>query len=388
MKFALTFFLSAMAAVASAKEIRMGDTLTATSQMGKHLLSKARRLDENGEDMMNWLGDYSLKFQGCHHLVQWNAEADGEEDVRLVNKRLVRFRLCPTNTCTEADAGGCSENYGDYIIDMETYLNAYYESKQEYYEGVCDQYAENNCNCQDNGDDGYSEDKCQYECIVSAGMESCYQYMEDKMNAEIFEVEKYMECGQFEYNNNNGRKLNNNNGVEYFVGPFCAAQGGSINLGMFSDDQCTIPVEDDTYGAATFKTMTGISMPYAERSLVGADCLSCVQANYDQDDNNNNNNGEEEEVELTEACQMTYQMAGKCETNLPSGTVYSKNENACTYMSGIKVVREDGMVFYSEQHADAVTTAFIVIFAIATVSMAVYVWYLRTRLNIKTDTLL
>lgn len=388
MKFAVSFFLSAIAATVGAMEIRKGDTLTANSQIGKNLLSKARRLENNGqnaEEMMQWLTDYSLKFQGCHHLVQWNEEADGEEDVRLFKKRLVRFRLCPTNSCSESDAGGCSSDYGDYIVDMNTYLQAYYESKRELAENQCGNYVENNCNCQDNGDDNYSEEACQYDCIKAAGMEQCYQYMEDQMYAEIFEVEKYMECGQFDYNQNNNRRLDQ---VEYFVGPFCAEQGGAINLGMFTDDTCSTPVDEEDFGRSQFYQMAGISLPYSEKSIVGNDCLSCLQVDEDENNNNNNNNNGDEEKEITEACQQAYNLAGKCETNLPSGTSYYPNMNGCNYIEGIKVVREDGMVFYQEAHANAVTTAFIVIFAIAAVSMGVYVWYLRTRLNIKTDTLL
>jgi len=46
------------------------------------------------------------------------------------------------------------------------------------------------------------------------------------------------------------------------------------------------------------------------------------------------------------------------------------------------------MVFFQKAHANAVTTAFIVIFAMAFFAMGFYVWYLRTRLNVKPDALL
>lgn len=380
MKFAATVLLSALAA-ASAASIQVGDSLKTNSKIGQKLLSQARRLEEEDDAAMQWVADYSLKFQGCHHLVQWNENVDGEEDVRLFKKRLVRFRLCPTDSCSATEAGGCSSGYGDYIVDMQTYLQAYYESKMQNAEQECGQYAENYCNCEGNGDDNFNEDMCKYECIVDAGMSQCYQYMEDMMNAEVFQPQNYMECAQFEFNNGN-RKLEEQE-AQYYIGPFCSEQGGAINLGMFSDDTCSTPIEDETYGAYTFKAMTGMALPYAEKSIIGSECESCTQV----DENQDGNQGDDQQVETTELCQMAYQNAGKCEVEL-EGTIKYPNEAACTYIEGIKVVREDGMVFYQKAHANAVTTAFIVIFAMAFFAMGFYVWYLRTRLNVKPDALL
>ena len=47
------------------------------------------------------LAKYSIQFQGCHHLRHWNKDADDgdDEDVRVMTKRLVRFRLVPFEHC-------------------------------------------------------------------------------------------------------------------------------------------------------------------------------------------------------------------------------------------------------------------------------------------------
>lgn len=383
MKFALTVLLSAVAAV-TATTINVGDSLKANSKIGRDLLSKARRVEQDNEDaevVGEWVANYSLKFQGCHHLVQWNEEADGEEDVRLFRKRLVRFRLCPSDTCSSTNSGGCDEGYGDYIVDMQTYLNAYYEAKTEAAEQTCGNYAENYCACEGNGDDNFNENQCFYQCVVDAGMTECYSYYEDQINEE-FEINGYMECAQFEWNNDNRRQLDQE--AQLFVGPFCSEQGGSIHLGMFSDDTCSQSIEDDTNGATTFYGMTGFELPYSKKSIIGAECTSCTQV----DENEDGNNGDDQQAEITELCQTAYGNAGKCESHLTEGTTSYMNEQACTYIEGIKVVREDGMVFYQKAHANAVTTAFIVIFAMAFFAMGFYVWYLRTRLNVKPDALL
>jgi len=147
-------------------------SISATSTVGQKVLSKARRLEQNEVDY-TWVADMSLKFQGCYHTQQWNDEANGEDDVRISTAKLVRFRLCPTATCSMTDAAGCSSGYGDYIIDMETYLEAYFEAVQQDQEYNC-RYEEEygDCAC-DADDDGFDEDICKYECYMGKGMEYC-----------------------------------------------------------------------------------------------------------------------------------------------------------------------------------------------------------------------
>ena len=83
------------------------------SDIGRHLLSKARRVDDSGIDT-SFMTDYSFKFQGCHHIQQWNPNAgDDEDSVRIMTKRLVRFRLCPYGSCNSDKTAGCSSGYGD-----------------------------------------------------------------------------------------------------------------------------------------------------------------------------------------------------------------------------------------------------------------------------------
>ena len=67
--------------------------------------------------------------------------------------------------------------------------------------------------------------------------------------------------------------------------------------------------------------------------------------------------------------------------------VSEKNTNACSFIEGIKIVRADGIITGSA-NPDPVMTAFIVIFAMAFAALGFYVWYLRTRLGVKKNTLL
>ena len=155
MKFFLA--LSALLSVASAMT-----EISATSKLGKSLIGKARRLEQEDQwdQQADWVANYSVKFQGCHHIKQWNDEADGEEDVKIETKRLIRFRLCPSETCSATKAAGCTSGFGEYIIDMDTFMEAYFEAKRENMEYECEHHLNYNCGgCEnDNGDDNFNRD--------------------------------------------------------------------------------------------------------------------------------------------------------------------------------------------------------------------------------------
>jgi hypothetical protein len=392
MKLPLAVFAAFATSVAAVKRVPTDAVIKADSDLGSKLLSQARKLAEEGNQQQNngefessWVAGYSLKFQGCHQLQQWNNQADGEEDVKIATKRLVRFRLCPTDTCSATKAAGCNSGYGDYIIDMNTYVNAYYEAKTRQTEQECENYINYNCDCQDDDGkgDNFNPDYCEYDCLTAAGKSQCIDRnpYEEQGGAQQFNVEDYLECAALQAQNNQQRKLENQaNNNAIYVGPYCAEQGGAIYLGVFSDDTCTESAGD--YGGKdVFYQMTGKKLPYSSESLVGMDCLSCVEQ-----DQNDADNADQDQV--AEQCEEIYNAAGKCESNLPSGMVSQPNTKACTYMDGIKIARSDGIITTSGHKANPVFTAFIVIFAMAFVATGFYVWYLRKRLGVKKNALI
>ena len=84
---------------------------------------------------------------------QWSVEADGEEGVRIATKSLVRFRLCPGSSCSATHAAGC------YVIDMATFMEAYFEAVRQIDEVNCANYLNGQCNCDnDDQDDNFDED--------------------------------------------------------------------------------------------------------------------------------------------------------------------------------------------------------------------------------------
>lgn len=367
--------------------------VAADSKMGMSLLSKARKLEQEEEEVdFTWVAGYSVIFQGCHHISQWNDEADGEEDVKIQTKRLVRFRLCPTGTCSETNAGGCNSGYGDYVIDMNEYLDAYLEAVEQQNEWDCKNLEENVCACNDDdgnqqGDD-FDEEKCLYDCYTKYGKEDiCADknpYEDDEEAQEKFELKEYMECQAWdvpEAEDENERKLEEEEEeeIEYFLGPYCANNGGDIYLGLFTDDACTnFAAEDGSGGSSAYYSLSGEVLPYSyetKQSVVAFKCMSCKEP-VEEDENNNGDQADEDNV--IEFCEQTYAKAGKCESGL--GIAYP-NENACNYMEGIKIVRKNGVINSSYGGANKTATIFIGIFVVAFVLLAAYVFYLRTKLD-------
>lgn len=343
------------------------------SAAGRKLVQNARRVQNNGYSNyygnvdgqsqyngdyndVNWndidnsyIAGYSVKFQGCHHVQQWNDEADGEEDIKIMTQRLVRFRMCPADTCSSTSTKGCDSNYGDYLVDMETYVEAYMTQMQQQYMNNNQYYSNDNNGRALNDNDKYN-----------MNFEDYLQCQEMEMNDRQRQRARKMR----ELNNNYGNQYyysynNNDDDISYYVGPYCAEQGGEIRLGVFYDDTCTVAAEN---GAEMFQMVhNGMALPYSEQSIVNLGCLSC--GGYG---------------EVNELCENLYEVAGKCETKM---NVYYPNESACSYIEGIKVIREDGVIRTSatrKSTAAAITTG---LFLTAALLLSGYVYYLRTKLG-------
>lgn len=351
--------------------------------MGRNLLSRARSLEDvdgQGDDGnsydISWTQDFSLKFLGCHHIAVYNSNADDDNDVRIKTQRHVRFRLCPTTSCSANSPVGCTKKYGDYIIDMETFLYYYLSNQNEIKEELCEAQ-EGKCNC---GNDDDNADQCKYNCFVNAGLSQCVENNDDDANKDAIELEDYTACAQYEVDGHDedeeqkdegeDRKRKLDEEVNYFIGPYCAQGGSEILLGMFTDDTCTT-FADSNGGSSTFKGMTGSALPYESTSVVSGECSNCYKGFYNDDD--------AAEAGLREGCETMYKSSGKCETKL-SKVTSSVNENACNYIHGITVtpIKSNG-VMSRTYHGSKTASIWIAFFATTFIMMAFYVCFLRNK---------
>lgn len=305
-------------------------------------------------------------------------------------KRLVRFRLCPSNACTSHNDHGCLENYGDFVVDLQSFMQAYFEiithQSSEY---ECKRYYNKNCNCENQDDDQYANE-CAYKCFAAAGLEACTggkndaTYDDNANQVETFDPSYYMTCEKFQIadaddSNDAQRHLEDggHDDSQFYIGPFCRHQGGTVMLGMFTDDTCSEFV-DNTNGRATFKSLTGFDLPYSAISLIKPHCVSCQ--GLQQDQGGNDDYAQQDTLEIMEACQQIYTKAGKCETKL--NTVDLRNTAACKYIQGVRLVRQDGIATGSSG-PNGLTNLLIVFFAICCAVLGQYVQYLQKILKHK-----
>jgi hypothetical protein len=108
----------------------------------------------NLEDYQNYginLTEYALKYIGCSNIKTWSDYA-AEDGSVLKTDRFVVLRLCPREECSNYNKYGCLEQFGDYLIPMEVYLQimaeTFFTQYQEYcetcYECMTGQQANNN----------------------------------------------------------------------------------------------------------------------------------------------------------------------------------------------------------------------------------------------------
>jgi hypothetical protein len=341
--------------------------IESNSVIGRALLAQSTRLLNNNQNNENsnyaFLKSYSIKFQGCHHVQQWNEGGDEQDDVRIKTKRLARFRLCPADSCSSDKSVGCTAHYGDYVVDLNTFVTSYLSVLEQEQDTMCANVQED-CNTNCNGDAN-----CMQACYSNYGLSMCWDANnnngENNNNNNGFNVFEYGSCSQFNMQAAN----NNNNGeaVEYYLGPYCADQGGEIHLGLFTDDTCTTFAQ---YGSQLFYQSTGSELPYSDTSMVSTRCLTCAASS---NGNNNNNN----QYGYSQQCGYIYSLSGKCETRME---VDYPNESSCSYIEGIKIVRADGVIRTSTTRKSKAAAVAIGVFMTVAVLLGAYVYYLRTKL--------
>jgi len=381
--------------------------IRASTELGRALLDSARRLENaDGDDSVSYLDtsylkDYSLKFQGCHHIPEWNKYVQDENDLRISTHRLVRFRLCPASSCQDSKSAGCSSKYGDYIVDMNTFVYSFLYARQEARQNSCNQY-QNTCETMCDGND--DENSCQYQCFAGYGLSYCMQ--DANASAEdLFDPINYAKCAQYEMNNNGERDLEEYY-QSYYIGPYCADQGGSIHLGLFLDNTCT---SESSNGKETFYSKMGFELPYSTESLISYDCVTCQEtvsvkqtkasestsygySNAAEDaygynaDNNAYGYSENANADAVEEyyykdvqqvkyfCESIYALSGKCEAKMAISNI---NDNACNYIEGIKIVRDNGVIRTHSVRSSKTASVVIGLFTTLAVLLGAYVFYLR-----------
>ena len=384
------------------------DGIAANSSFGRHLINTARRVEDGQGFDISFVSDYSIKFLGCHHVTQWaskeeqenqnnnqNANANNQyEDVslnaangRIRSKGLVRFRLCPSGSCSNNFGVGCSSNYGEYVVDMHQFLQVYIAWQMEETAAKCSQYrntcykqcySSSNLNCYTNC---YRNNGVEVSLCAAVDSDGNNQFQQVDGTGNTFDLQDYLECAEYAIANSNGEELT------HYLGPYCSTQGGDIRLGFFQDEYCSLP---SAYQASYFEKQSGVEIPFTKSSIVTTSCMSCEAAgdqnvnadgqsdyyNYDADGNRNYYVAKE----VNDLCGTMYMQSGKCETNLNKDDVPYPEEGACTYIESVKRLKGDGIIRADQQVSSKPAAISIGVFTSLAVLLGGYVYYLKSKI--------
>ena len=271
--------------------------------MRSQTIEGGRNLEEYQDAYAVNLTDYAMKYIGCSNIRTWSddlAAADndnGGTDSVLKMDKFVVLRLCPRDSCSNYNEYGCLEQFGDYLIPMEIYLQTmaetYFTQYQEYCETCyeCMAAANNNNNNNNYNDDGGNnnynngDDGNNYNYYNNGDDGDDENYNGNYNNggrrlnddAAWYNYNNYVADdaaggGDDDYNQNQNQdgegcdyyavctnyqsacqdytnlgfdlqdyfecaEFNIGNGVGY-LGPHCSSDGKTISMGIFSDEYC------------------------------------------------------------------------------------------------------------------------------------------------------
>jgi len=312
MKFSAVSLLSLLVASASANPFRPSSKNSAKSAYVSKLVRAAkttRALEE--EEVEVDITGYSLKFQQCQFVKTYSDDLAEDEDAAtvLATQRFVIFRLCPSDYCDS-----CNANYGEYVIDLETYLQTTVEYQQELQEAMCEACEE----CFN--DDGAAEEEEEEDedggrkrrKLVDVDCDTCYDECQKIENMEengYVDATNFLECQMIYDPEDDGK-------AALYAGPICASYGSKIKIGVFKDEDCMVvdsskDVEDylvDGDGYQMKLSHALLKTIYAEDT-----CYSCMEEVEEDENAADDDAAEEEAPEANEMCQALYEAAAKCE---------------------------------------------------------------------------
>ena len=221
--------IAASIVLASLASTTVAATKAVSAKNAAKVLRAARRLEQGQqqgddaaqEEQYDYLANYSLKLIGCKAGEQVIDPETGDYEMNAA-----MFRLCPTESgCESESVAGCDSGYGDFVVGLNTFVNAYFEDQR------------------------------------------------DNMNwDDQFQVDRYSECAEYEPDNGDDDQWAN---YQFFIGPTCTEDELDVRLGFFTEETCTTESEDITFEQVS----NGWTLPYTSGGLVSDYCSECYAMN-------------------------------------------------------------------------------------------------------------
>lgn len=321
------------------------------------------------------LTKYVFKFAKCQFVKAYDdelAETEGAATVLNV-KRYVVFRLCPLGTCNS-----CNQGYGEYVIDMDTYLTytiPYYYDARENSCDMCEALCEANDDVTRNAASKYVDcNTCEEYC----------EFVENMDQEEYVESAEYAQCVQVYEDDYDGA---------VYAGAMCANDGATLKIAAFSDDACSqhkknVDVQNYLEGVTLNRDILG-------QASDPSSCTSCITPTYGADDDSAGG--------TNELCSYLYDGAAKCESqygmdNYWKNYAYFSNQYVqedlvCDFIDSLGSGTYDqyGEIVLSGTSVDSkVATGgqqfCMVLFVLGTIGIGVYATQLKAQLKSpKTD---
>lgn len=239
-------------------------------------LEQAQQGDDQAaqEQEYSFLANYELKMVGCNAAETVVNAENGEYETGAI-----MLRLCPIGSCDSSSAYGCSSGYGDFVVGLQTYVEAFFEDQR---------------------------DNMQWD--------------------DQFQVDRYAKCEQYQVEAD-GDDANNAAWENYmfFIGPTCDDDGLGIKLQLYEgvegqEGSACVPGAESEIAFESISN--GWTLPYSSGGLVSTYCSECTEYN---------NNGEQE---LRDMCLQSYQSSvNHCEEKMEFYSYYGQNVQGCEYLT-------------------------------------------------------
>ena len=145
---------------------------------------------------------------------------DTDSDFALGSKPLLLFKLCPDGTCDV-----CTSNFGEYLIDLESYLLATVAFAKQVQRDMCM--------------------ACSEECEVEGERQlvdvDCSTCVDECDNINNMMANGYEDASNYVQRTPIYGDPFDDSVPRLYAGPVCASSGSKINIGVFTDKKyCTI----------------------------------------------------------------------------------------------------------------------------------------------------
>jgi len=272
-----------------------------------------------------------------------------------------------------ARSEGCQKNYGEYMIELEDYLQMMLEWQGERFETYCT-YCEEcmweayQAWLEEGGtdynyrnrklvtfDDFQASNKLQEEAHRNLGgnlngglsnpiyyeacpeYDTCSEYLNICEKDQKDDLTEYFECTEVE----------GNNGQISYLGPHCHANGFSVTLGVYSDEYCNeyigdgvdiskilgydLNIEDDAL-KSWYNSANG-ALDILEFSNEDDVCIPCRKGDMPYEDSEYVVQSDDEaeyymnpygDGEINEICESLYQVSARCDKHFRSYSTKSK----------------------------------------------------------------